>query len=218
MTTLPPLFDGVGPAGRRELTARAVERRFRAGEVLFTAGSAARGLYVILEGQVRVLRGHGGRQHVVHVEGPGGTLGEVPLFDGLGYPATAVAQLPTRCAVYTPPAIAAAMAADHRFGWVIARNLARRVRGLVERLDRYAARDVAARLAAVILERHRAVGGGPFALGQTHQELAEELGTVREVVVRALRALRRRGAIGSAGRGRYLVRDVRALREVSGDG
>lgn len=207
----PRLFEGIGPAARRELAARAVTRRFAAGEVLFTAGSEARGLFVILDGRVRVMRGARGRPHVVHEEGPGGTLGEVPLFDGGGYPATAVAREPTRCVVYSPKAIRAAMAADPAVGWAIARALSRRVRELVTRLDAFEARDVTARVAHALRARHRASGGATFALGQTHEQLAEELWTVREVVVRSLRELRQRGVITSAGRGRYRVADARAL-------
>ena len=206
-----PLFQGIGPAARRELEARAVTRHFAPGEVLFTAGSEARGLFVIVEGRVRVTRGGRGRPQVVHEEGPGGTLGEVPLFDGGGYPATAVAREATRCVVYTPRAIEAAMAIDPKVGWAIARALAKRVRQLVERQDAFLARDVTARVAAVLQARHRAGGAEPLTLGQTHQELAEELWTVREVVVRSLRELRRRGAIASVGRGRYRVTDPRAL-------
>jgi len=160
---------------------------------------------------VRVTRGSRGRPHVVHEEGPGGTLGEVPLFDGGGYPATALAQEATRCVVYSPRAIRAAMAADPGVGWAIARALARRVRDLVERLDAMEARDVTARVAHALRARHRAGGGTTFTLGQTHEQLAEELWTVREVVVRSLRELRRRGVIASAGRGRYRVTDARAL-------
>jgi len=210
-----PFFADISAAGRRELEARAVTRRYAAGEVLFTVGSAARGLFVILEGRVRVTRGRHGRPHVVHEEGPGGILGEIPVFDGGGYPATAVAREATRCVVYTPRAIDAAMAVDPKVGWAIARSLAGRVRGLLERLDRLTARDVTARLAALVRERHRASHGAAFALGQTHQELAEELGTVREVVVRSLRELRRRGVIASAGRGRYRVTDWRRLEAVA---
>src|SRR3954453_14745730 len=84
-------------AARRALLAGAVERRLGAGEVLFLAGAPARGLFVVLEGRVRVVRGAGGRPHVIHEETAGGTLGEVPMFEGSTYPATAVAAEPTRC-------------------------------------------------------------------------------------------------------------------------
>ena len=206
-STLP--FEGIRAAGRRELEARAVVRRYPAGAVLFTQGTPARGLFVITEGRVRVLRGARGRAHVVHVEGPGGTLGEVPLFDGGGYPATAIAQEDTRCIVYTPAAISAAMAADPTVAWAIARSLAGRVRNLVERLDRLAVQGVTTRLAAYLLELP--VSNGSIGLGQTQQELAEDLGTVREVVARSLRSLKRRGLLASAGRGRFRIINRKAL-------
>ncbi|MFL5475636.1 MAG: helix-turn-helix domain-containing protein, partial [Gemmatimonadales bacterium] len=64
------------------------------------------------------------------------------------------------------------------------------------------------RLARLLQARQQAVGSGvPFTLGRTQLETAEELGTVREVVVRAIRELRQEGIIESAGRGRYLVCD-----------
>lgn len=206
-------FDGIRPAGRRELEARAVVRRYPAGAVLFTQGTPARGLFVIAEGRVRVMRGSRGRAHVVHVEGPGGTLGEVPLFDGGNYPATAIAQEDTRCIVYTPAAISAAMAADPSVAWAIARALARRVRDLVERLDRLTGQAVMARLASHLLGLP--VSAGNVALGQTQQELAEELGTVREVVARSLRTLRRRGVVMAAGRERLHIVNRKALEVLS---
>ena len=50
-----------------------------------------------------------------------------------------------------------------------------------------------------------------FALGSSQQALAEELGTVREVVVRTLRRFREQGLIEPVGRGRYRVRDADRL-------
>src|SRR5207253_2042955 len=95
-----PLLADASPGARAVLAAGSVERRFAAGAVQFTAGSPARGLVILLEGRVRVLRATAeGRQHVIHTEGPGGTLGEVPLYTGGGYPATAVAIEPVRCVV-----------------------------------------------------------------------------------------------------------------------
>ncbi|HET9983907.1 MAG TPA: Crp/Fnr family transcriptional regulator [Longimicrobiales bacterium] len=211
---LPPL-RGANAAARRELAARAVLRRFAAGEVLWLAGSAPRGLFVILEGRVRVVRSPGGRTHHVHVEGPGGTLGEVPLFDDGVTPASAIAAEATTCVVFGRDALHAAIAADPGLAFALLRRLSARVRQLVERLDRLAAQSVPARLAGLVLARHAAAAGGPFALGATQSEIAEELGTVREVVVRALRRLREDGTLGSAGRGRFRVLDERRLRALA---
>jgi len=48
------------------------------------------------------------------------------------------------------------------------------------------------------------------------QQVAEEIGTVRELVVRGLRARRLQGAIETTGNGRYLVRDESLLRQIAG--
>ncbi|MDF1505866.1 helix-turn-helix domain-containing protein, partial [Roseisolibacter sp. H3M3-2] len=66
---------------------------------------------------------------------------------------------------------------------------------------------------ALRLARHAASGGRAFVLARTQQEAAEELGTVRELVVRGLRALRAAGVVRAAGGGRYVVVDEVALRK-----
>lgn len=185
------------------LAARAIEVGFERDAVLFLAGSTPRGWYVVLEGRVRVVRGQGPRQHVVHTEEPGGTLGEVPLFAGGMHPATAIAAEPTRCALFTLTALRGAMAHDEAVSLILLRRLALRVRGLVERLNDRSSRSVQSRLIAFLLNRPAIGPAGTISLGMTQQVLAEELGTVREVVSRELRALCRNGFIESAGGGRY---------------
>ena len=85
-----------------------------------------------------------------------------------------------------------------------------------KRVDAQAARRLPERLAALILERHQEAGGGAFGLGGSQTAVAEELGTVREVVVRMLGELRRAGLIRPAGRGRLEVANLTALRRLAG--
>ena len=211
-----PLFESLSAETRRRLTASGVERRFPAGAVLFRAGTAPAGIYVVLSGRVRVIRSRDGRQYVVHSEGRGGTLAEVPFFAGGPLPATAVATEPTRCLILDGDALRAAMRDDPDVAWLFLRRLSVRVREVVERLDRASTQSVPARLAAFLLTRAESAGSGAFGLGLTQAALAEELGTVREVVVRALAQLREAGVIGSAGRGRYAVMNRPALEELAG--
>jgi CRP-like cAMP-binding protein len=185
------------------LAGRALDVRFDTDAVLFLAGSAPRGWYVVLEGKVRVVRGGGARQHVIHTEGPGGTMGEVPLFADGTHPATAIAAEPTRCALFTLAALRAAMAENEAVSLMLLRRLALRTRGLVERLDDRSSRSVRARLIEFLLKRPVVGNSGTISLGMTQQALAEELGTVREVVSRELRSLCRNGLIEAAGGGRY---------------
>jgi CRP/FNR family transcriptional regulator, dissimilatory nitrate respiration regulator len=196
-----------------------VERSFAPGAVLWRAGSEPRGLFLVLEGEVRVVRPAGpGRQLVIHREAAGGTLGEVPLFGGGRYPATAVASRRTVCLVLSRQAIAAAVREDPELAFRLLAGLGARIRTLIGRLDALAAQSVAGRLAAYLLARHGQAGeeAGGFALGCTQQELAEELGTVREVVVRALRTLREEGIIAAERRNRFRVLDSERLRALAG--
>ena len=207
-----PLFASLAPAAVGILCAHAQERRYAAGEVLYTTGASRRGLLVIVEGRVRIVRGRDGRQHVVHEEGRGGALGEVPVFSGGTYPATAIAAEPTRCVLLSTEALRAAVRGDPELAFVFLARLAQRTRHLVDRVDGLAAQDVAGRLARLLLQHRGPAGDGrEITLGRSQHEVAEELGTVREVVVRALRQLRRQGMIEALGRGRYRVLDPRAL-------
>ncbi|HKR57104.1 MAG TPA: Crp/Fnr family transcriptional regulator [Gemmatimonadales bacterium] len=202
---------GLSAAGRRELAARGVTRRFAGEEVLWKRGDEPRGLFIVLEGAVRVVRGSGGRQYVLHREGPGGTLGEVPLFGGGTYPATVIAEEPTECLVLSLPALEAAVARDPRLATLLLGRLSGRVRELATRLDRVTTQPVAQRLAAYLLRRYEETGGS-FSLGQSQTKVAEDLGTVREVVVRELRTLVANGTIRRAGSARYSVANEQALR------
>ena len=152
------------------------------------------------------------RQHLIHDEGPGGALGEVPVFAGGPYPATAIAAEETRCLLLSTAALREAVRVDPAVAFLFLRRLSDRVRHLVDRIDRFAGQGVNGRLARFLLERERTAGEGSFPLGATQLEVAEELGTVREVVVRALRELRTDGIIAGAGRGRYRIVDRPRLR------
>ncbi len=209
-----PLFRHLAPEVHR-IVAAAPRRRFRRGQTLWAAGADAEGIVVVLSGRVRVVRAPGGRQYGVHTEGPGGTLGEVPFFAGGRYPATAVAADPTVCLWLDRPTLARAVSADPELALRWLGRLAARVRQLVERLDQQTARTVEQRLAAFLLDRHAAARGEPFALAATQAEAAEELGTVREVLVRTLRRFREAGLIGSPARGRYRVCDRQRLSRVA---
>lgn len=208
------LFAGLNPAALRELTSRGRITRLEPGETLWRAGAEARGLHVVISGRVRVTGEGSGRRHRVHVEGPGGTLGEVPLFDGGPYPATAVADTQVECAVFGRGVLRAAMAQDPELAFRLLAHLGSRIRGLVERLDALVGMDVRQRLAAHLLAGREAAGKDVLSLGASQRDLAEELGTVREVVVRALRQLEEVGAIEREGR-RVRVVDPEILRTLS---
>lgn len=86
-----PLLSSLGAEALERLAQRSVSKSYPAGRVLFTTGEPCRGLFVVESGKVRIYRTNpAGREQVLHNEGPGKAVAELPLIDGGPYPASAV--------------------------------------------------------------------------------------------------------------------------------
>ena len=216
-----PLFEELDDAMLSRLAERCVPRALAAGEVLFRSGEPCRGLYVIESGRVRIYRvNEDGREQVLHVETAGRPVAELPLFDGGAYPASAVAVEPARLVFLSRADFEHLYRTHPEIAHAVIRALGRRLRHLVQLADTLAFRDVAARLALLLAgyaERsgERTPAGVVVALGRTQEELAHEIGTARESVSRAVKQLRARGLIRSAGPGRLLIPDPDKLRALA---
>ena len=78
------------------LASAAVPRRYQPGELIFSEGDPCEGLYVVEGGLVKIFKvSASGREQVLTLEGPGGSVAELPVFDGGNYPASASAELPS---------------------------------------------------------------------------------------------------------------------------
>ena len=151
-----PLTRPLSPATRRTLARHAELCEYGPGTILWTAGEQIDFLAVVLDGRVRIARKGMGQQDVVHTEGPGGTLGEVPLFATSPTPVTAIAVETTRCLIITRHALESAIAVDQQVVWILLRRMADRVRLLVDRLDHLALHSATTRFAPLLVQ---AAGG-----------------------------------------------------------
>jgi hypothetical protein len=98
------------------------------------------------------------------------------------------------------------MAGDEAVAMILLRRLALRVRGLVDRLDDRSGYSVRERLAIHVAARATLAQRGVFTLGMTQQQLAEELGTVREVISRELRVILQSNSMTAIGGARYRLK------------
>jgi CRP/FNR family cyclic AMP-dependent transcriptional regulator len=212
------IFDELDGAAIHQLAARCVARDFGIGRVLFTAGEACRGLYVIQTGRVRIFRtSPDGKEQVLHVEGPGRPVAELPLFDGGPYPASAITVEPSRLIFLARDAFETVYRQHPDIAHAIIRALGKRLRHLVHVTETLAFHDVAARLAMLLVGYAERSGthtqaGIEITIDRTQEELSMEIGSVRESVSRAMRQLRRIGLVESLPRGRMRIPDVAKLR------
>jgi len=199
-------FGSLPSAEIQSLARRCVLRTLERGEPVFREGEPCHALFVIAEGAVEVRQtSPAGREQVLHTEGPGATLGEVPLFDRGGYVASAVAAAPTRVLVLPRSTLLALCRRRPAVALALLESLARRVRRFAELAGDLAFREVTQRVARY-LDATAALKVGPrppgteFELTLTQEQLAARLGTVRELVARALAQLRRSHVVAQRGR------------------
>lgn len=201
-----PYFQSLFPSEVRALVRQGATRTVAQGARVFTEGEPCHGLFVIIEGAVDVRQtSEAGREQSLHTEGAGATLGEVPLFDGGGYLASAVAAVPTRLLVLPRAALLKLCRQQPAVALALLETLARRVRRFAALAADLAFREVTERVARHLEATARAEGrplmaGTTLELTLTQEQLATRLGTVRELVARALAQLRRSGVIAQRGR------------------
>lgn len=210
-----PVFGELSPRVARRVAAASVIRRYPRRAVLFRAGDAPAALHFVLTGRVRVARRGDSGSTVLHFEEPGGVLGEIPVFGGGPYPATASAAAPVSVAVLSAHVVERLIAEEPEFARFALRRIARRARVVLDRLDQLSDYSVTARLADHLLGLAAASGKRDFDLGMSQASLADRLGTVREVLVRSLRALCDEGAIRRVGRARFDVANADRLRQLA---
>jgi len=199
------------------LAQRAVERRFAADEMLFWEGEPCAGVFLILEGSVKIFRtSPAGREVMLAIETAPSSVAELPLFDGGPYPASvraigAVVSLFINktdfqqvCRQYPDVALK------------VLAVVGRRLRHLVGLVESMTFGSVTQRLARLLLEAAKSSGAETFDLPVTHQELASRLGTVREVVSRNLARFRGDGLIRIQGHQIQILNRARLEQEAEG--
>lgn len=210
------LFSGLSPEEVRLLALRFVRRHFSAGELLFSEGDPCRGLYIIDSGRLRIFKSSaGGREQVLAMEGPGSSVAELPVFDGGPYPASVsavddaqilfISRQDLRAFCLEHPEVALKMLA------VVGARL-RRLVGIIEELSFTTVRQrlVAALVRLAQTSGKRTEHGVEFELPGSHQEMAHQLGTVRELVSRNLMRLQAEGLLQVEARN-IVVRDLPGL-------
>jgi CRP/FNR family cyclic AMP-dependent transcriptional regulator len=196
-----PYFAGLDAPTLGEVAHAVRAREAQPGEHILTEGEPCLGLYFVMRGQVRLMKtAADGREHVLRVLGPGATFNDVAVFDGGPNSDGAVAVGPTKVG-YVPTATMVRLIERHpAIANAALKLLSQRQRSLGNVVKDLALRDVTARVARLLLgcigHHDHIVEKAAFACARiTHQEIAAMVGSVREVVQRALKELERHGAI-----------------------
>lgn len=169
------------------------------------------GAYVLrLAGQSRVYKmSTSGREILLYRVGSGETcvLTTTCLLGNSDYPASTIVEEPIRDVIVPAAAFNQLMVESRVFRRFVMQNYGALISDLIVLLDEVAFHSLDARLAKLLLEEPSAQ------VNRTHQQLAAELGTAREVVSRQLKRLEQKGWV-SLGRGHVEILDKAALEKM----
>lgn len=208
---LPPALASLDEQSRRQLLGSASTVELGANQFVFHLGDACEAFVILLDGKVRVqLTSSAGREVTLYRIEPGGSclLTTSCLFSRDQYPAEALTETPIR-ALALPRAVFEELLEHSRaFRDYVFDGFARRLTDVIGRIEAVALTPIESRLAAMLVRLH---GDGKSTI--THQALAVELGTAREVVSRHLKRMEASGWV-ELGRSRVIVADRDALQRL----
>jgi len=174
-------------------------------------------LFLVAAGKIRIFKlSPSGREQILAIEGPGSSFAELPVFDGGNYPAAASALEDTEVLFISRRDFQNFCREHPEVALKVIAVVGARLRRLVGIIEELSFTTVRQRLIALIVRLAQASGkpakdGIQVELTKSHQDLAAELGTVRELVSRNLGRLQAEGFLDVEGR-KIVVKDLPGLK------
>jgi CRP/FNR family transcriptional regulator len=210
------LLSSLSPPELQLLAARTVRKNLSAGQLLFSEGEPCHGLHIIAQGKIRIFKtSANGREQVLAVNVPGESVAELPVFDGGTYPASAVAIEDAEIAFISQRDFHTYCLEHPEVALKVLAVVGARLRRLVGIIEELSFTTIRQRLIAVLVKLAESEGrntarGIEIQLPASHQELANQLGTVRELISRNLMRLQAEGLVDVDAR-QIVIKDLKSL-------
>lgn len=196
------LFEGLGKQEIAAVSKLIFLKNYTKGETIFFEGDAADGFYLVSSGQIKVYKMNPmGKEHILHIFGPGEPVGEVPVFSNQPFPATAEAISKSSLYFFPRKDFVALIERNPSIALNMLAVLSVRLRQFATQIENLSLKEVPARLAGYLLyladeQEHGDVVQLPVSKGQ----LASLLGTIPETLSRIFARMSDEGLITVDGR------------------
>ncbi len=196
------LFEGLPIRQTEALAAIAVEKTFQRGGNIFFEGDKGIGFYMVGEGRVKIFKvSFAGKEHILHIFGPGEPFGEVPVFHGQPFPATAEALEKTTTLFFPRDKFVLLVEANPSLALNMLAVLSQRLRRFAGQIESLSLKEVPARLAGYLLYLSQEQGeSDEVELDISKGQLASLLGTIPETLSRIFGKMSDEGLIQVNGR------------------
>lgn len=190
------MFNGVDDDALHELASLARCHDYPKNNILFYQGDPPGSIYLVMSGRVKcTLMNEEGREVVLNVVRPGGVLGLIAALDDGPQPANAITAMASRLATFRVDDFISWLSQQKMVQEVLMAEFGRRIRDAYQKIGEHALMGVKERLLMALLDIAEREGelepeGATIVFTRpTHQELANRIGSSREVVSRMLKDL-----------------------------
>ena len=209
------LFKGLPEAQTAELTRIAETRVHKRGELIFSEGDPANGLYMLFTGRAKVFKlSLEGKEQILHIIGPGEPFGEVALFLGAPFPAYAEALEESKTVFFPRAAFVDLIKRDPYLAMNMLAVLSQRLKYFTRLVEDLSLKEVPQRFASYLLYGDEESGKPYVQLNIAKGQLASLLGTIPETLSRILGKMVGEGFIKVEGR-KITVVDRNALEAIA---
>jgi len=192
-----PLFSQLAPVELQRVVEVVRERAYPKNSVILFEDDPGDALYVVAEGQVKVvLIGEDGREVILSVLGSGEFFGEMALIDDEPRSAHVIAMEDSSLLVLRREEFQGILRQSPGIAVALLRELSRRLRRVDEKVGSLVLLDVNGRVAQLLLElADEEKDGARITRRLTHHTIAQMIGSSRETVSRTMRELVDKGLI-----------------------
>jgi CRP/FNR family transcriptional regulator len=192
-----PLFGGLPDDQVKELRDIAIVKGFRKGGPIFSEGDDGKGFFVVVRGLVKVFKlSADGKEQILHISGPGEPFGEVAVFSGKQFPASAEAIAESTLLFFPRDAFVDRIRKNPSLALNMLAVLSMRLRRFTVQIENLSLKEVPARLAGYLLYLMEEQGrADEVTLQISKGQLASLLGTIPETLSRIFSKLNSRKLI-----------------------
>ncbi len=206
------LFSGLPEEQLSDIAKICFEKKFGRGENIFFEGDDGNGFYLVTTGKVKIYKmSPAGKEHILHIFGPGEPFGEVPVFHGQPFPASAECLVKSSTLFFPRDKFVSMVHNNPSIALKMLAVLSMRLRRFASQIENLSLKEVPARLAGYLLYLQEEQGGPSIVeLEISKGQLASLLGTIPETLSRIFSKMSEENLIEVEGR-KITIKDKEAL-------
>ena len=181
-----PLFNGLPDDQLSAIRQIAVEKQYTKGQTLFSEGDETRGLFVVIEGRIKIYKvSSEGKEQILHIIEAGQSFGEVTVFTGQQLPANAQALVKSRILLFPRSAFVGLVTANPSLALNLLAIMSKKLRQFAAQIENLSLKEIPARLASYLVYLAEEQGSeDAVTLDVSKGQLASLLGTIPETLSR----------------------------------